>query len=188
MRMIGYCCLSFFFYFSSSFSFFSLFVSPFLCLRPQKSKLPAVVERSSVTIASICLQPPCGGFHPRFSLSWTRICFFFKEELFGKFWEIERSSVTIASICLQPPCGRFHPRFSLSWARICFFLRKNCLESFEKWKDESAKSSWNDLPQRSLSWTSSLNKQFTYARSRILAQWLGIHFHFSIADTENLRN
>lgn len=69
-----------------------------------------------------------------------------------------------------------------------FFLRKNCLESFEKWKDESAKSSWNDLPQRSLSWTSSLNKQFTYARSRILAQWLGIHFHFSIADTENLRN
>lgn len=123
--------------------FFSLFVSPFLCLRPQKSKLPAVVERSSVTIASICLQPPCGGFHPR---------------------------------------------FSLSWARICFFLRKNCLESFEKWKDKSAKSSWNDLPQRSLSWTSSLNKQFTYARSRILAQWLGIHFHFSIADTENLRN
>lgn len=143
MRMIGYCCLSFFFYFSSSFSFFSLFVSPFLCLRPQKSKLPVVVERSSVTIASICLQPPCGGFHPR---------------------------------------------FSLSWARICFFLRKNCLESFEKWKDKSAKSSWNDLPQRSLSWTSSLNKQFTYARSRILAQWLGIHFHFSIADTENLRN
>ena len=55
--------------FSSFFSFFSLFVSPFLCLRPQKSKLPAVVERSSVTIASICLQPLCGGFHPRFSLS-----------------------------------------------------------------------------------------------------------------------
>lgn len=49
--------------------FFSLFVSTFLCLRPQKSKLPVVVERSSVTIAYICLQPPCGGFHPRFSLS-----------------------------------------------------------------------------------------------------------------------
>ena len=65
--------------FSSSFSFFSLFVSPFLCLRLKKSKLPAVVERSSVTIASICLKPPCGGFHPRFSLSWTWIYFFLRK-------------------------------------------------------------------------------------------------------------
>lgn len=108
-----------------------------------------------------------------------------KEQTSGCRWEIFGD---YRIYLLTTSMRRFSSKIFIVMSTNLFFLRKNCLESFEKWKDESAKSSWNDLPQRSLSWTSSLNKQFTYARSRILAQWLGIHFHFSIADTENLRN